>query len=243
MLKSLKDQVRGVRYSIQAEAEAPGSTLPKALHDLMPVLALSSPALRLANGLFTEVETLATEFLVQPEPSAAFPRPVQDYLDLSTGFSDRLYAAYKEMLTAHGVRAMLVSEQALDQAGDRFRQLQMDLVPRGRPMNTEEVIRASAALVRALVEARPIRKVTFGTAGQASQNLMLSPNLFCGIVVGIATAIVTLKPELAGDGRAVLESAESVAEVRFHRFNRALLSKAPEVTLARELEVVVPFLP
>jgi hypothetical protein len=217
--------------------------LPKALHDLTPVLALGVPALRLANGLFSEVETLATELLVPPAAAPGFPRPIQDCLDATVGFSNHLYAPYKEMLTGRGVRAMLISEQALDQAGDRFRHRQTDLIPRTRPMTSEEVFQASAALIRALVEARPIRKVTFGAAERASQNLMLSPNLYCGIVVGIATGLVTLKPELISDGRAVLDSAESVADIRFHRFNRALMSKAPELNIARELEVLLPFLP
>ena len=243
ILKSLKDQVRSVRYSIRAEAEAPGSMLPKLLHDLKPVLAIGNPALRLADGFFTEVETFATELWVHPEPAQGFPVPLRHLLDRSVSLSEHFYAPYKAVLTASNVRAMLISERALDQAGEQFRNRQGDLIPRARPITFTELVQASATLIRVLAEARPVRKVTFGAAGAARPNLMLSPNLFCAIVTGIATALVTLKPELAADQRAVLDSAESVADVRFKRFNRALTSRSPDEEIAKELAVLLPFLP
>ena len=68
LLKSLRDQVRVVRYSIRAESEMPGAILPGMLQDLRPIMAVGAPALRLADGLFTEVETLATEVIPHDPP-------------------------------------------------------------------------------------------------------------------------------------------------------------------------------
>lgn len=242
VFKSLKDQVRVVRYSIKAEAEAPGSTLPKVFHDLKPVLAMGGPALRLADGIFSEVETLADNLAYQSAESG-YPSPLQTYLDRDAGLSSSLYAPFKAILTESGVKAMLISERALDEAGERFRDRQADLIPRNRAMTIGEVAQASAALIRALADARPIWKVTFGDAGSSRPNLMLSPNLYCAIVVGIASGLVTLKPELVEDRQAVLDSAGSVADVRLHRFSRALSGKTPDAEMARELELLLPFLP
>ena len=243
MLKSIKDQVRGVRYSIRAEAHAPGSILPKALHDLAPIMAIGSPALRLADGLFTQVESLTTD-LLRPNPrKVRFPAPIFDYVARAESFSDLLYGPYETMLAAHGVQAMLISEQALDEAGELFRTRYADSLPRDAQGASAAVIaRACAGLARSAVETRPIRKVAYNDGAVAKQHFMLSPNLYCGMLVAVATAMVSVEPSLADDPGAVLESADSVIDVRFDRFNRALVGKSPEADLAREIEVLLPFL-
>ena len=157
--------------------------------------------------------------------------------------SDHVYGPYKTILSERGVRAMLISERALNAAGDLFRDRIADRIPQERPMDLEEVSQAGAALIRALVEARPIRRVTFGVRENNHPQLMLSPNLYCSIVIGISVCLMTLKPDLDADARLVLDSAGSVADVRFQRFNRALVSKAPEANLAKELTSLLPFLP
>ena len=56
-IHSIKDQIRGVRYSLRTEAETPGSALPKALREIdfgpLAVIgtAVGTPAVRLADGL------------------------------------------------------------------------------------------------------------------------------------------------------------------------------------------------
>ena len=243
ILKSVRDQVRGVRYSLRAEASAPGSTLPKALHDLAPIIAIGSPALRLADGLATQVESLTPGFLRPTLRSDRFPAPVFDYVERTGSFSERLYRPYEAILTAHGVAVMLLSEQALDQAGEQFRARIADGLPRDpRNRSAAAVALACAGLARALVEARPVRKVTYAAGGSVKQHFLLSPNLFCGMRVAVATAMVSVEPSLSDDSAAVLDSVDSVVDVRFDRFNRALVGKTPEADLACEIEVLLPFL-
>lgn len=245
-----------VRYSIREEAETPGSALPKMVRDeIGPLVAIGSmfgtPALRIADGFFTQVESIATDVLLPAhgiEP--AFPCAVELLFEDQHSVSDRFYGALKELLRRHGARKMLVSEQALDTAWARIIARHGDTMPSGTTRHetrsaqaTRSLVQVCAGIACGLNDARPIRKVVFEDVATTNTYFMLSPNMYCGMIVGLATAVVTLRPELVAEREIVLESVESVVNARFDRFKRCLMSKSPIVELAAAYEGLLPFMP
>jgi hypothetical protein len=249
LLHALKDQVRSVRYTIRAEVETPGTSLPKAVGsiELAPFIALGSvvgvPALRAVDGIFTQVESIAVD-VMRPRHAAeiAYPAPLTAYFDNAVSFSDRLYDVYKRMLQGSGVRNVLLSEHAFDQAQAQFRARHGDTAARTRRDGATQAALA-AGLTCALADARPIRKVEFTDAGSGSRSLMLAPNIYCAAVVGLVTALVSRDPGLESDSEGVDESVQSVVDARFDRFKRAMSGKAPIPELAAQFEALLPFLP
>lgn len=254
ILHTLKDQVRDVRYALRAEAEVPGSAFPKSVAgvDLAPFIAIGSvvgtPALRLADGLFTQVETLATGVL---KPASALPHPFPMPIAAYVGSEDALaglYGPLKDLATRRGARSVLVSELALDAAGQALRARHGDAfgqgegLPRG-PEAEAETVRACAGLACALAGARPIRRVAFAEGASGAQPFMLDPNLFCAVMVGLAVALVSRDDSLLAQRDDVLESADSAVAARFGRFKRAMTGKDPEADLTREFAAILPFLP
>ena len=250
-IHSIKDQIRGVRYSLRTEAETPGSALPRALREIdfgpLAVIgtAVGTPAVRLADGLVSQVETLATGMLDGAD--LPFPCPVTDYFvrsaDPGAGFSARLYGEVKRTLVRHGVRNMLVSEHALDTAWSRFSARHGDALPAERSADAAALVRVCAGLAVALDEAKPIQRVTYGEPPAARPHFMLAPNLYCGLVVGLATAVVTVHADAREDRDGVLESADSAVDARFGRFKRAVSGKDPIGDLFAEFTAILPFLP
>lgn len=256
LLHVIKDQVRMVRYSIRQEAETPGSALPKAVRDeIGPLVAIGSmigtPALRFADGIFTQVESLATDVLLPaPGVEPSFPCPVEHLFQEEHSFSHRLYGPVKALLRRHGARKMLVSEQALDTAWTRIVARHGDTMPSGTAggqarsaQATQTLVQVCAGIACGLNDARPIRKVVFDDVGTTNKYFMLSPNMYCGMMVGLVTAVVTLRPELMDERDSVLESVESVVNARFDRFKRCLMSKSPVTELAAAYEGLLPFIP
>ncbi len=254
LLHAIKDQVRVVRYSIRQEAETPGSILPKVVRDeIGPLVAIGAlfgtPALRVTDSLFTQVESFATDMLLPaPGVEPLFPCPVELLVREEHSFSDRLYGPLKVLLRRHGARNMLVLEQALDNAWSRIMARHGDSMPAvagGKTRSaraTRTLVQVCAGIACCLNEARPIRKVVFDDVGTTNKHFMLSPNMYCGMMVGLATAVVTLRPELMDDKESVLESVESVVNARFDRFKRCLMSKSPIPELTAAYEGLLPFI-
>ena len=253
LLHTLKDGVRDVRYAMRAEAEVPGSALPKSVAgvDLAPLIAIGSvvgtPALRLADGLFTQVETFAAEVL---RPAAAlpqpFPLPIDAYLESDESLAG-LYDPIRDLALRHGARSVMVSEQALHTAARALRArhadrlLQPDISGTAGPDGS--VIRVCAGLACALAEARPIRRIAFRDGHAGAQTFMLDPNLFCAVEIGLSVALVSRDAALLAERDDVLDSADSAVQARFGRFKRAMTGKSPETDLCREFEAILPFLP
>ncbi|MCW6508110.1 hypothetical protein [Lichenifustis flavocetrariae] len=254
LLHSIKDQVRNVRYTIRAEADAPGSGLPKAVGniDLGPLIAIgsvvSTPALRVVDGIFTQVESLATEVMKpRGKLELRFPLHIGAYLDGDGSFSAYLYEAYKDLTEVQGVRNVLISEHALDDAQAKFQARHSDAAAsrtRGSGQGrATDLVQLCAGLACALVDARPIRKLEFGGSDMGNQSFMLSPNIYCGVAIGLVTALVTQNPALRDDIESLQDSVGSVVSARFDRFKRALSGKSPIIDLAKQFEAVLPFLP
>lgn len=240
VLHAIRDGIRSVRYTIRAEAETPGAVLPKSVAsiDLAPFIAAGSvvgtPALRVVDGLLTQVETLAVELIKPHGRTQAYPADLGAFFAEGVAFSDLLYGAYKRILQTHGARNTLLSEHAFDRAEELFRTRHGD-DGRNRATHT------CAGLTLALAEARPVRKLD--VRGTGSAIFMLAPNLYCAATVGLVTALVTRDPGLRNDAEAVSESIDSVVSARFDRFKQAMSGKSPLADLAAQFEALLPFLP
>jgi hypothetical protein len=259
LVHSLRDQVRGVRYSIRAEAQAPGSAFPivhQAL-DFGPLAMVNSmigtPAIRLADGLFSHVEHVATDLMqkVDGRAESAFPCPIGDFVPRSgeperLDFASTAHREVSRMLCGYGAQNMLVSEHALDSAWRQLFARHGDLVwsavqNRGRPDDDAQVL-ACASLAVEFSRARPIQRVDLlRDRHDGPRHLMLAPNLYCGLVIGLATAICTVKPR--EDPSAVMESADATVDARFERWKRASESRTAAQAVADEFKAVLPYLP
>ncbi|MDX7952818.1 hypothetical protein P7D22_16745 [Lichenihabitans sp. Uapishka_5] len=242
VLHAIKDGIRTVRYTIRAEVETPGAALPKSVAsiELAPFIAAGSvvgtPALRAVDGILTQVESLAADVVRPQGRGGHIAVSIDAFLAPDASFSDLLYEPYKRLLAAHAIRNALVSEHALDRAQDGFQARQ------GNGPGSS-IAAACASLTLALAEARPIRKIDVSSGAGASPPMMLAPNLYCGAVLGLVTALVSRDPALHGDIDAVQDSVISVVDVRFDRFKQALSGKSPAAELTDQFEALMPFLP
>jgi hypothetical protein len=269
---SVKDVVRNLRYAIRSEAASstfrpsgdsehgPASSRP-----LGREVRRRSRVARLVDKVFTEVET-GTLALVSRERDAAhglvFPRPVTDYFagrdprqddDAERLFARTHYHAAKALLRGFGLSNMLISEHAIGRArddvtrrhGDLVRRLRTSLAEPAAKPETHDRVLLCAAVTAALVAARPIKEVDFShSSTEAPRGLTSSPNAYCFTVLGLAMAIVSVQDEAgAPQARDIVESANSVVDLRFQRFAEALEAERPAEALAREFGEVLPFLP
>lgn len=261
LVLSLKDQIRTLRYSLRSEAEAPGSSLPQAYRnvDLGPLGAvgamIGTPVLRMADGLFSQVETVTLGILEGPPGRTVFPRPITDYFGHTedrASFTRDIYTETKTLLGLAGARHTLVSEHTIEalrnELSTRHRDLLWSAALRKRPGAGRDqnpaAVRMCAAISAGFARTRPIQKADLIDAGGAARHLMLAPNLYCGLVFGLSIAIASVRADAHElDGADLVESADAVVNARFDRLKVAIDGKDAVETLAREFETVLPFLP
>lgn len=260
LVLSLKDQIRTFRYSLRSEAQAPGSALPEAYRnvDFGPLgtvgAMFGTPVVRMADGLFSQVEQVTQGLFEGAQTPTPFPRPVSDYFGrpgAETDFTHELYEATKTLLANHGARQALVSEHAIDDLRNEVIARHRDLVwTAGRfragsdPSQRGNAVQLCAAIAAGFARLRPIQKLDLTGSREMAGQVLIAPNAYCGLVFGLSMAIVTVRAsadELAGIE--ALESADAVVNARFDRLKRALDGKDASATLAREFEAVLPFLP
>jgi hypothetical protein len=264
---SVKDAMRNLRYTIRSEAEAATS---RAAGGAAPGAMSSRPeardtrrrnrVARLVDKVFTEVESGTLAFVSPQRDSArglVFPRPVEDYFAGHPNrdeaaellFARSFYRAAKNLLRGYGLTNMLIFEQAigrardevLDRHGERVRRIRSstEVAPED---NREDRVLLCAALASSLVAARPIREAG-AQAGSVPRGLVINPNAYCFLVLGLATAIASVAEEAAASRQEIVDSAASVVDLRFQRFAEALEADDPAERLAREFDEVLPFLP
>lgn len=261
LVLSLKDQIRTFRYSLRSEAEMPGSALPEAYRniDLGPLGAvgamIGTPVLRMADDLFTQVENVTLGLLEDPSDRTVFPRPVTDYFgrsDAKASFTHDFYHEAKALLGQHGARHALVSEHAIEDLKKELHVRHQDLISSAASptrVSTDAQaarVRVCAAIAIGFARVRPVQKVDLMAVAGAGQvrHLMIAPNLYVGLVLGLAVALVTVRAQAQDlDGSELIESADAVVDARFERLKAAVDSKDPVAALAREFEAVLPFLP
>jgi hypothetical protein len=110
------------------------------------------------------------------------------------------------------------------------------------------VTRLCAAVASELAFARPIKEVLLDPdAATAPKNLFLSPNAYCACVIGLSTAIVSLRrgtpvgePEAERDE--IIVSADMAVDARFSPLIAALRGRDPIGGLTSEFAAILPFL-
>jgi hypothetical protein len=261
LVLSLKDQIRTLRYSLRSEAEAPGSALPEAYRnvDFGPLgtvgAMIGTPVIRMADGLFTQVEHVTLGLLEGPPARTVFPRPVTDYFgrgEDKPAFTQDLYRESKALLRRHGARQALVSEHSMEdlrnEIGARHRDLIGTALARRQSAASDErddsTVKLCAAIAAGFARVRPIQKLDLLGTPDLARHLMIAPNCYCGLVLGLSIAIATTRPQARDlDSLELIESADAVVDARFDRFKVALDGKDAVMGLAREFETVLPFLP
>lgn len=258
LVLSFKDQIRTLRYSLRSEAEAPGSALPEAYRhvDFGPLgtvgAMIGAPVLRMADGLFTQVETVTSGLFDGPPRPARFPCPITGYFSRSerVSFTHDLYSETKAMLRRQGARQSLVAEHTIEDLRNEVLARHGDLIwsatsgKRTGPDAQAGLVQACAAVAAGYARIRPIQKVDFLPNAGSGRHMMLAPNLYCGLALGLSLAIATIRPEAGGlEGADIIESADAVVDARFDRFRAATDAKDAVGAVAREFEAVLPFLP
>ncbi len=152
-----------------------------------------------------------------------------------------------------GAREFLAFEQAIDEARAALLLRHSDLIwsvvdARGAPRDAardERITRLCAAITCELVAQRPIKELDIDPAGRMiPKHLLVSPNAYCFSVMGLATAIVSLRRDAEElDRKAIITEADLVVDARFDRFSAALRARDPVGALAAQFSAVLPFLP
>lgn len=217
--------------------------------------ALARPVGRMAQRLCetTDVASMEDDYLL----------PIGDTLTaLAVNESDPKFAAsfYRcgnRCLQKLGVRNVYMSEQSILRAARPAAQRHAEklaAIARRQPAATagvgdsadeEDKILIIADVTQAVIAAQPIKRVERNDSPGSALSLALADlNAHCFLTAGIATAVVSV-PGVGEDASQadVMESAELVAAARYERFAAALGKVDPAVALARELAVVIPFLP
>ena len=256
LLHSIKDQMRSVKYSIRAEATEAGSSLPRMLQrrDIRRLTTwgsvVSVPAMRLADGLVTRVETIAYDLLRPAHGNdLSFPRPVSFYIPVEdeAAFTDKLFQALKSIVDRQGIRNNYISEQALDATGAMIRtrlQAAASDGPEAVSASSEEAqaLWHCALIAHALYRTSPVRAIG-SQAGAVQAGFAQAPNLFVSAVVGLTIAVATLSDDPTQDGSALVESVESVVNARIDRFMPAFEADPAIDAIAHEFNKLVDFLP
>lgn len=256
-VRAVKDQLRDVRFQIRRSAH----------HDRLRgsdrgSLRLPVPVAFAADAVFSRFATAATVLAPDYERRSAtldFPLGVDAYFAGPGGsdaraqdFTYEVYYAFKGLLRRFGAREFLVFEQCVDDAYAKILLRHHDLIVAvGAGSATERapsVTRLCAAVASELASARPIKELLLDPGvATTPKNLFLSPNAYCACVIGLSTAIVSLRRdtpvgEPEADNEEIIVSADMAVDARFSPLTAALRGRDPIGGLASEFAAILPFL-
>jgi hypothetical protein len=255
---SIKDQIRSARYRVRRNEHGDGlNGVERGLYEI------SRPVALIADAMLTEVEAAASTLLADKGErisSRSFPASVEAYFGhpdneaaLGRAFTRALYSMLKALMRKFGAREFLAFEQAIDEARAALLLRHSDLIwsvvdARGAPRDAAQegrITRLCAAITCELVAQRPIKELDIDPTGRiVPKHLLAAPNAYCFFVMGLATAIVSLRRDSEElDRKAIIAEADLVVDARFDRFSAALRARDPVGALAAEFSAVLPFLP
>ncbi len=254
---SVKDQLRKLRYTIRNEANAVPTGAIEFVGDVAgrPHRILEGNLVaKITDEMLSFTETVARS-LIAPEGNAGltFPKPIYAFLGEDCGvtsdFTHDCYDFVKYVLQHAGARNALVLEHLIETGRRQLLARHGDLLRRdfgdpafNRPEFAADAAAACAAIVVHLTAVRPILKLELSGTPQAPRHFLLSPNIFCFAVIGLATLVLSLRTE-ALDPAEVIESAMAAVDARFSRIAGALKTSEPVQALAQEFELIAPHLP
>jgi hypothetical protein len=253
---SIKDQIRSARYRVRRNASA-DDRAGESLHFDFP-----QPMAFVADAVLSQVEAAAGALLAVERQDVArgrFPLSVTTYFghpdeEAARGptFTRAFYNNLKILLKKLGATQYLVFEQSIDEARSALLLRHADLIwsvigkKRTAPCAQEvSTVRLCAAIACELTSHRPIKELHLDPLGRSGpKHLLAAPNAYCALTLGLATAIVSVASDKgAGDGAAVMASADLAVDARFARFSAALRDRDPVNALAKQFLAVLPFLP
>lgn len=254
VLLSIKDQLRSARYVVRRSATRESDRERTSFE-------LPQPIASIANVMFSQAEAAASKLFSEREglvESSAFPLPVTAYFghpDEETVrrgvFTETLYNGLKVLLRKFGAREFLIFEEAIETARVELLTRHGDLIwaaigAKDDTRREESITRLCAAMACVMYSRRPIKAVDIDfNAKTLPRHLLISPNAYCAIVIGLATAIVSLNrsgDELDEEG--VVVAADMVVDARFSKFGPALRrSRDPVSAVSAIFSTVLPFLP
>lgn len=254
VLLSIKDQFRSARYVVRRSVAREG-------RNEGGYFELPLPIASVANAIITQAEAAASIFFSDGErllESNVFPLPVTAYFghpDEETAhgdaFTKSFYNGLKVLLRKFGARESLIHEEAIETARSELLLRHQDLIwdaigAEDRPTGRESIIRLCAAITCAVAAQRPIKAldIDFG-ASTVPKHLLASPNRYCALVLGLATAIVSLNRNgERAEGETILVAADMTVDARFSKFGPALRTgRDPVSAITEAFSTVLPFLP
>jgi hypothetical protein len=254
LVLAVKDQLRNVRFHIRRSAQRDRL---RETERGIPQVPL--PVALAADAVFAQVETAATALLPdrsQRSTGLDFPLSVDAYLgpqaeERGENFTFAFYYALKGLLRRFGAPDSLVFEQAVEDAHSRILRRHGDLAAADRGAAGERaaaVTRLCAIIAVELSAARPIKALLLDPgAATAPKHLIVSPNAYCACVLGLSTAIASLRVTRPGEPEAgneqIVASADYAVDARFSRFAAVLRHRDPIGGMAEEFAAVLPFLP
>ncbi len=254
---AVKDEMRGVRYRVNY-----GIRRSRELAAARGPLMILEPVASVADVVMTGVEAAASALLASAKPSpspATFPLPIASYFARSRPeaqnahvFGVVIYSALRGLLRSFGAEAYLIHESAIDTAWDALQDHHRDLIasvmdPDGAlptAAKDENVRRLCAAIARVVADHRPIKQLALDADdSRTPKNLLSSPNFYCCMVVGLATAIVSSARDASRlDKREDVAAADAGVDARFSRLVSASRDRDPVNALASEFAAVLPYL-
>lgn len=254
VILSIKDQLRNARYIVRRSATREGRSEGSSFE-------LPQPIASVANAIFTQAEAAASVLFSDVEggvESKVFPLPVTTYFghpdeetERGAAFTQSFYNGLKILLRNFGAREFLVYEEAIESARSELLLRHGDLIwaaigAKDDAAGRESITRLCAAVTCAISAQRPIKALDIDFDAPAlPKHLLASPNAYCAIVLGLATAIVSLDRdgEELGD-EAVVVAADMAVDARFSKFGPALRgNRDPVNDVADVFSTVLPFLP
>jgi hypothetical protein len=258
VILSVKDQIRSARYRMRRGAHA------EELHGVeRGLFEISRPMALVADAMLTEVAAAASKLLADESESAvyrSFPLPLDAYFghsdeEASRGraFTRAFYATLKALLQKFGAREFLVFEQAIDEARAALLLRHSDLIwavinAKDAPSDAARdgrITRLCAAITYELAAKRPVKQLDIDPGSKTiPKHFLISPNVYCFCVMGLATAMVSLRRDSEElDRKTIVAEADVVVDARFDRFSAALQGRDPVGALAAQFSAVLPFLP
>lgn len=251
---SIKDQLRSARYIVRRSATREGGSEGSSFE-------LPQPIASVANAIFSQAEAAASILFSDVEAaleSKVFPLPVTAYFghpdeekERGAAFTQSFYGGMKILLRNFGVQQYLLHEEAIESARSELLFRHADLIwaaigAKDDAARRENVTRLCAAITCAISAERPIKALDADFEAPAlPKHLLASPNAYCAIVMGLATAIVSLNRDGEEfDEDAIVLAADMTVDARFSKFGPALrLSRDPVSAVAEVFSTVLPFLP
>ena len=254
---AVKDEMRSVRYRVYH-----GNRRSRELAGARGPMRILEPVASVAGIVMSGADAAASAYFTNSKTSLSqleFPLAIDSYFGGSTlgvrksfFFSAFTYGALRGLLRDFGVDAYLIYELAIYNAWEtlqlRHRDLILSVTNPDSAVSTSEkdenIRRLCAATAHIVAEHRPIKQLDFDVDDpRAPKNLLISPNFYCCMVIGLATAIVSLSPGASRfTRREIIAAADAGVDARFSRLASAARGRDPVGALASEFASIAPYL-